>query len=229
MAGTRFSAGTWTTPSIGYREEESPTLRAGVTPGVAIEFNPTDSRIRIKDDGICQTLCSRMGTGGNCVPLTFSLPYCKGTRPHIAAIVTQYLLAADVDMSKVTDAQVDAMVNAYAEAANCDKSALKAEAVAQITEYVQAEGLKPPIITAKVQITGYDYLTYRDFQKNSGLNVEVPVRLGEVDEDELRRSATAESSGSGRTALKSPSPLCPKGRSPQIPSPPWTRTARCIS
>ena len=70
--------------SIGYREEESPTLRAGVTPGVAIEFNPTDSRIKIKDDGICQTLCSRMGTGGNYVPLTFSLPYCKGTRPHSA-------------------------------------------------------------------------------------------------------------------------------------------------
>ena len=68
--------------SIGYREEESPTLRAGVTPGVAIEFNPTDSRIKIKEDGICQTLCSRMGTGGNYVPLTFTLPYCKGTRPH---------------------------------------------------------------------------------------------------------------------------------------------------
>ena len=59
--------------SIGYREEESPTLRAGVTPGVAIEFNPTDSRIKIKEDGICQTLCSRMGTGGNCVPLVFGL------------------------------------------------------------------------------------------------------------------------------------------------------------
>ena len=59
--------------SIGYREEESPTLRAGVTPGVAIEFNPTDSRIRIKDDGVCQTFCSRMGTGGNNVPLVFGM------------------------------------------------------------------------------------------------------------------------------------------------------------
>ncbi len=58
---------------IGYREEESPTLRAGVTPGVAIEFNPTDSRIRVKEDGICQTLCSRMGTGGNQVPLVFGI------------------------------------------------------------------------------------------------------------------------------------------------------------
>ena len=58
---------------IGYREEESPTLRAGVTPGVAIEFNPTDSRIRVKEDGVCQTLCSRMGTGGNNVPLVFGM------------------------------------------------------------------------------------------------------------------------------------------------------------
>lgn len=59
--------------SIGYREEESPTLRAGVTPGVAIEYNPTDSRIKVKEDGICQTLCSRMGTGGNKIPLVFGI------------------------------------------------------------------------------------------------------------------------------------------------------------
>lgn len=58
---------------IGYGAEESPTLRAGVVPGVAIEFNPTDSRIRVKEDGICQTLCSRMGTGGNNVPLVFGM------------------------------------------------------------------------------------------------------------------------------------------------------------
>ena len=56
---------------IGYKEEESPTLRAGVVPGVAIEYNPTDSRIKIKEDGVCQTLTARCGTGGNTVPLTF--------------------------------------------------------------------------------------------------------------------------------------------------------------
>ena len=59
--------------SIGYREEESPTLRAGVTPGVAIEYNPTDSRIKVNEDGICQTLCFRMGTGGNNIPLVFGI------------------------------------------------------------------------------------------------------------------------------------------------------------
>lgn len=55
---------------IGYELERSPTLRANVVPGVAIEYNPTDSRIKIKEDGICQTLCHRMGTGGNTTPLT---------------------------------------------------------------------------------------------------------------------------------------------------------------
>ena len=55
---------------IGYGEEESPTLRAGVVPGVAIEYNPSDCRLKIKKDGICQTLTARCGTGGNNVPLT---------------------------------------------------------------------------------------------------------------------------------------------------------------
>ena len=55
---------------IGYEEERAPTLRANVVPGVAIEYNPTASRIKIKEDGICQTICARCGTGGNQTPLT---------------------------------------------------------------------------------------------------------------------------------------------------------------
>lgn len=31
---------------------------------VAIENHPADSRVKISDDGIVQTLSSRMGTGG---------------------------------------------------------------------------------------------------------------------------------------------------------------------
>jgi len=63
---------------IGYEEERSPTLRAGVVPGIAIEYNPTDSRIKMKDDGICQTLTARCGTGGNTVPLTLAQPVAFG-------------------------------------------------------------------------------------------------------------------------------------------------------
>ena len=36
---------------------------------IVIENHPADSRVKIKDDGICQSLTSRMGTGGGNVPL----------------------------------------------------------------------------------------------------------------------------------------------------------------
>ena len=78
-AGECISAGGFCTEhsadsrGVGYEDERAPTLRAGVVPGVAIDFNPTDSRIRLKEEDICQTLCSRMGTGGNQVPLVFGI------------------------------------------------------------------------------------------------------------------------------------------------------------
>ena len=56
--------------SIGYKEEISPTLRAGVVPAaLSVENHPTDGRVKIREDDTCQTLCSRAGTGGNNVPL----------------------------------------------------------------------------------------------------------------------------------------------------------------
>ena len=73
------SAGFCTEPSaksrsIGYEEETSPTLRAGVVPAaVALENHPTDSRVKIAEDGKVQTLTSRMGTGGNNVPLVMKI------------------------------------------------------------------------------------------------------------------------------------------------------------
>ncbi len=58
--------------SVGYEEERSPTLRAGVVPGVAIENHPTDGRVKVSEDGMVQTLTSRMGTGGMNVPLVMN-------------------------------------------------------------------------------------------------------------------------------------------------------------
>lgn len=56
--------------SIGFGEEISPTLRAGSTLAIiSLEHNPTDSRLKISEDGKVQTLLGRMGTGGNNVPL----------------------------------------------------------------------------------------------------------------------------------------------------------------
>lgn len=60
--------------TIGYEEERSPTLRAGVVPAaVALENHPTDSRVKLSGDGNVQTLTSRMGTGGNNVPLVMKI------------------------------------------------------------------------------------------------------------------------------------------------------------
>ena len=58
------------TRSIGYEEERSPTLRAGVVPAaIALENHPADSRVKISEDGKVQTLTSRCGTGGGNVPM----------------------------------------------------------------------------------------------------------------------------------------------------------------
>ena len=66
--------------SLGYEEEVSPTIRGGEGGNqrpcvldsrepLAIENHPSDGRCRVSDDGIVQTLRSRMGTGGNNTPL----------------------------------------------------------------------------------------------------------------------------------------------------------------
>ena len=60
--------------TIGYEEETSPTLRAGVVPAtVALENHPADSRVTIAADDKVQTLTSRMGNGGNNVPLVMKI------------------------------------------------------------------------------------------------------------------------------------------------------------
>ncbi|NLV87691.1 MAG: DNA cytosine methyltransferase, partial [Clostridiales bacterium] len=59
---------------VGYEDERSPTLRAGVVPGVAIENHPTDGRCKLSEEGLVQTLTSRMGTGGMNVPLVMDAP-----------------------------------------------------------------------------------------------------------------------------------------------------------
>ena len=66
---------------IGYEEETAPTLRAGTVPAaVALENHPADSRVRMSGDNMCQTLTSRMGTGGGNIPLVMEEPKCYDVR-----------------------------------------------------------------------------------------------------------------------------------------------------
>ena len=60
--------------SIGYEKEKSPTLRAGTVPAaIAVENRPQDSRTKISENGIVQTLDARMGMGGGNVPLLLKI------------------------------------------------------------------------------------------------------------------------------------------------------------
>lgn len=40
---------------------------------INLEYHPNDSRMRIADDEVCQSLTQRMGTGGNNVPLVLAV------------------------------------------------------------------------------------------------------------------------------------------------------------
>lgn len=54
-----------------WQDGKAPALRAQSgdnQPAIALENHPADSRVKIAEDGIVQTLNARMGTGGN-VPL----------------------------------------------------------------------------------------------------------------------------------------------------------------
>ena len=62
------------THGIGYAKEKSPTLRAGAVPAaLAVENRPQDSRAKISENGIVQTLDARMGMGGGNVPLLLKI------------------------------------------------------------------------------------------------------------------------------------------------------------
>lgn len=50
---------------------------------IALEYHPMDSRIGISEEDICQTLNSRMGTGGNNVPLIMVVDDQGGERINV--------------------------------------------------------------------------------------------------------------------------------------------------
>ena len=85
---------------IGYEDERAPTLRAGVVPGVAIDFKPTDSRIQLKEDDLCQTLTARMDTGGNQVPLVFGI---SSDQSHAMLLENPHAGIYEADTSRTLD------------------------------------------------------------------------------------------------------------------------------
>ena len=76
--------------SLGYEDGISPTINTDENYAVCIENHPNDSRVKIREDGVCQTLSGRMGTGGNNTPLvmkaygisSFDSNAMKSPNPH---------------------------------------------------------------------------------------------------------------------------------------------------
>lgn len=57
---------------IAYEDEKAPTLSANQPDAsvvIALENHPNDSRVKISEDNVVQTLSSRMGTGGGNTPM----------------------------------------------------------------------------------------------------------------------------------------------------------------
>lgn len=75
-------------------ENRTPTL---VVQSMPIENHPNDSRIKIKEDNISQTLSSRMGTGGNNTPLVMEKVFSStvGSFMHAEEDLASTLMARD--------------------------------------------------------------------------------------------------------------------------------------
>jgi len=58
---------------VGADGDPAYTLQAAHSHAVAVENHPADSRLKFSKDGLVQTLSSRMGTGGNNVPMVFGI------------------------------------------------------------------------------------------------------------------------------------------------------------
>ena len=67
--------------------------------------------------------------------------------------------------------------------------AITTEAI--ITGYQEGEGVTAPRPHTRVVITGYDYLAYSQLNQTPDLELEVPVRLGELDEGEFEEKLNA--------------------------------------
>ena len=158
---------------------------SGITAYISnyMETNGVDTSGLTPDGLTAFVLAYQEVTGG---ALTTAL-----TPDDITAMVARYMEAEGVDLSALSPDQVEAVVSAYAEAAGCDKSQLLTSFTAYITAYQEAEGVTVPQPKTRVVITGYDYLAYNQLSQNPDLELEVPVRLGELDEGELEQKINA--------------------------------------
>ena len=109
----------------------------------------------------------------------------------LIAGVISYAVDEGYDVHTLDPKGLAATIAAYVDdPVNCDTAALEKEITVQITAYDDSGATLPAQPKMRVVITGYDYLGYKDFEdENPDLELEVPVRLGELEDGELESYA----------------------------------------
>lgn len=109
----------------------------------------------------------------------------------LVAGVIGYAVDEGYDIHTLDPKGLAATIAAYVDdPVNCDTAALEKEITVQITAYDDSGATLPAQPKMRVVITGYDYLGYKNFEdENPDLELEVPVRLGELEDGELESYA----------------------------------------
>lgn len=105
----------------GWREDQCYTLNTIDRPAVCVENHPNDSRVKIREDGMFQTLTGRMGTGVGCVPILMEAISFGNGQVHDA-------MSPSVEVAKTLNCMVDpAKIVTY----GLDRAAYNQENIAQ--------------------------------------------------------------------------------------------------
>ena len=67
---------------------------------ITLEHHPNDSRLKIDESGICQSLTQRMGTGGGNVPLVLAIHEADGQDVTVQKETAYALTSGGVNQDK---------------------------------------------------------------------------------------------------------------------------------
>lgn len=193
--------------SIGYEEERSPTLRAGVVPAaIAVENHPTDSRVKVSEDGKVQMLTSRMGTGGNNVPLVMKIRCgCEGGGKGP-------LIQTDKSATLATNNDQTVFVPAVFGICSKDSNAMKSDNPksgfyeAETTRTLDANGGNPSCNQGGMAVVALEGNGARPSHKGSGYSEEdVSFTLNATEQHAVAYGIDRSTCGQGQTTKFAPS------------------------
>ena len=173
--GRSGRADTYIIDNIGGQKEYSKhslvngTLRSGAQGAIAyaVENHPHDSRVTLDESGRCQTLTSRMGTGGGNVPLVLE-PFCKSSRGRYKgdaetwkpAEVSNTLNTFDLGEARANELVVTEEIDRAAVVYALDRSFFNQGKNALYMPQCYEDGTNPTLLAKGPSAVAYDGGTY---------------------------------------------------------------------